>query len=51
MWLDKPVTEGKVYSSSALELALAIPCALILILGIVPSFAFEITKRASELIF
>ena len=51
MWLDKPVTEGKVYASPALELALAIPCAVILILGIVPSFAFEISKRASELIF
>jgi len=51
MWLDKPVTEGKVSSSPALELALAIPCAIILILGIMPSLAFEITKRASELIF
>ena len=47
MWTAEPITEGKVPSSWSLRVALAVSCAGILILGIIPAFGFELAEKAA----
>ncbi len=49
MWLNEPAREGKVPSSLALRLALAISCLGILLLGIVPAFVMKLAEMATSM--
>ena len=49
MWTKEPVTQGEVPTSRALQLALAVPAAAIILLGIVPAFATELADMATRL--
>lgn len=50
IWLEKPESSEPAPSSFSLRLSLAISCALILILGIIPAFLFELADKASGMI-
>jgi len=49
MWVNEPIHEGKVPSSLALRLALAISCFGILLLGIVPAFVMKLAEMATSM--
>ncbi len=49
MWLNEPAREGKVPSSLALRLALAISCLGILLLGIVPTIVMKLAEMATSM--
>jgi len=48
MWLGEPIHGGKVPSSLALRLALAISCLGVLILGIAPDFLMKLAETATK---
>jgi NADH-quinone oxidoreductase subunit N len=50
MWLGKPVREGKVPSSIALRLVLAISCLGILLLGVAPSVMMKLAEIAASML-
>jgi len=50
MWLEKPAVEGKVASSPALRLVLAISCLGVLLLGIMPSMVMKLAELAASML-
>ncbi len=50
MWLGEPIHGGKVPSSLALRLALAISCLGVLILGIAPAFMMKLAETATSML-
>jgi NADH-quinone oxidoreductase subunit N len=49
MWLGKPTHEGRVPSSSALRLALAISCLGIILFGIAPAIIMKLAEMAASM--
>jgi NADH-quinone oxidoreductase subunit N len=50
MWLGKPAKEGKVISSPALRLVLAISCLGILLMGVIPSMVMKLAEIAASML-
>jgi NADH-quinone oxidoreductase subunit N len=50
MWLGKPTHEGRVPSSSALRLALAISCLGIILFGIAPAIIMKLAEMAASML-
>lgn len=48
MWLGEPSYEGKIQSSTALKIALAICCLGILLLGIIPTIVMKLVETAAS---
>jgi len=49
MWFGEPASDEKVPSSPALRLALAIACAGVLVLGIIPGYIITLAESAARM--